>query len=75
MINLQISPQAAQFLADVLDLWLEDIECVREDTIDTAPAETVDDFLLLVEGLREQKEIAEDLRQSLREALHGTGIS
>lgn len=69
MIELQVTKEEAEFLADVLDFWNGEMDAATRETIDTAPCDTAEELLILVSGMEDQKKMTTDLRLKLTEAL------
>lgn len=68
MITLQLTKEEAELLADVLDFWDGEMDTATQETIDTAPVDTIEDLFDLVDGMKEQKQMVHSLRTKVSEA-------
>ena len=68
MVALQLSQRQAEYLRDILDMWIEGSEAATAD-VETDSHDTLEQMLQALDGMHWQFADAVDLRMKLTEAL------
>jgi hypothetical protein len=68
MIRLELNEAEANYLADILSLWIDGHEDAAALTEKDPTFETADELLMMTAGLVEQKSMAQTMLMKLKEA-------
>lgn len=71
MISLQLTPDEAEFLCDVIDFWAGDIDAAYLDVLNDRSVEDAEQYLRLVSGMEEQMAMTATVQGKVLEALNG----
>lgn len=73
MIDLQLTQEETELLSGMVDWWAGGLSEAEQDTLVDPSIIDVDQYLVLVDGMQEQKVLTDSLQRKLKEALDGSG--
>jgi hypothetical protein len=68
VVKLELDEDDAELLGDVLDVWIEENDTAREETITDKSLEDPEDLLTAVAGLQDIRARTISMRQRLHDA-------
>lgn len=74
-IALRLSEREAEYLKDIIDIWMEGCRDADTDIQNDRAIDNVDDFIILIQEIKVIHMDAYNIREKLRRALDGSSSS